>query len=164
MLIQIYKRWYFITQFAENQSNLGIHTNIFYARRVVQLHHGNTNKLFHHRTIHIAGAGDFNCLGNFILDILTPPIRTVKFLVAVDRNGCAHLGTFADANRHTAVCLVACGSNLLPRRFDSGHHKNLTVRMDGLIFGRGDRNRTCDPLHPMQVLYQAELHPERTQI
>ncbi len=26
--------------------------------------------------------------------------------------------------------------------------------------GRGDRNRTCDPLHPMQVLYQAELHPD----
>ncbi len=27
--------------------------------------------------------------------------------------------------------------------------------------GRGDRIRTCDPLHPMQVLYQAELHPEQ---
>ena len=26
--------------------------------------------------------------------------------------------------------------------------------------GRGDRNRTCDPLHPMQVLYQAELRPD----
>ena len=27
--------------------------------------------------------------------------------------------------------------------------------------GRGDRIRTCDPLHPMQVLYQTELHPEQ---
>ena len=29
------------------------------------------------------------------------------------------------------------------------------------FYGRGDRIRTCDPLHPMQVLYQAELHPEQ---
>ena len=29
------------------------------------------------------------------------------------------------------------------------------------VNGRGDRIRTCDPLHPMQVLYQAELHPEQ---
>ena len=29
------------------------------------------------------------------------------------------------------------------------------------FYGRGDRNRTCDPLHPMQVLYQAEPHPEQ---
>lgn len=29
-----------------------------------------------------------------------------------------------------------------------------------LFYGRGDRNRTCDPLHPMQVLYQAELRPD----
>ena len=28
------------------------------------------------------------------------------------------------------------------------------------FYGRGDRNRTCDPLHPMQVLYQAELRPD----
>ena len=28
------------------------------------------------------------------------------------------------------------------------------------LYGRGDRIRTCDPLHPMQVLYQAELHPD----
>ena len=38
------------------------------------------------------------------------------------------------------------------------------VRFLKLIFqgfyGRGDRNRTCDPLHPMQVLYQSELHPD----
>ena len=27
-------------------------------------------------------------------------------------------------------------------------------------YGRGDKIRTCDPLHPMQVLYQAELHPD----
>ena|GEM_PF-2922639 len=27
-------------------------------------------------------------------------------------------------------------------------------------FGRGDWNRTSDPLHPMQVLYQAELRPD----
>lgn len=26
--------------------------------------------------------------------------------------------------------------------------------------GRGDRIRTYDPLHPMQVLYQTELHPD----
>ena len=28
------------------------------------------------------------------------------------------------------------------------------------LIGRGDRIRTCDPLHPMQVRYQAALHPE----
>ena len=40
--------------------------------------------------------------------------------------------------------------------------KNLNRRNAGLNFyGRGDRIRTCDPLHPMQVLYQAELHPEQ---
>ena len=27
-------------------------------------------------------------------------------------------------------------------------------------YGRGDQIRTCDPWHPMQVLYQAELHPD----
>ena len=32
------------------------------------------------------------------------------------------------------------------------------------VNGRGDRIRTCDPLHPMQVLYQAELHPDCTRI
>lgn len=31
------------------------------------------------------------------------------------------------------------------------------------FYGRGDRNRTCDPLHPMQVLYQAELRPDNKQ-
>ena len=31
------------------------------------------------------------------------------------------------------------------------------------FYGRGDRNRTCDPLHPMQVLYQAELRPDDKQ-
>ena len=28
-------------------------------------------------------------------------------------------------------------------------------------FGRGDRIRTCDPLRPRQVRYQAALHPDR---
>ena len=32
------------------------------------------------------------------------------------------------------------------------------------IYGRGNRNRTCDPLHPMQVLYQAELCPDMPNI
>ena len=32
------------------------------------------------------------------------------------------------------------------------------------FYGRGDRNRTCDPLHPMQVLYQAELRPDNANI
>ncbi len=32
------------------------------------------------------------------------------------------------------------------------------------FYGRGDGIRTCDPLHPMQVLYQAELHPDDTTI
>ena len=29
-------------------------------------------------------------------------------------------------------------------------------------FGRGERIRTSDHLHPIQVRYQAALHPERT--
>jgi hypothetical protein len=28
------------------------------------------------------------------------------------------------------------------------------------IFGRDDKIRTCDPLHPMQVRYRAALRPE----
>ena len=28
------------------------------------------------------------------------------------------------------------------------------------VAGRGDRIRTCDPLHPMQVRYQAALLPD----
>ena len=28
------------------------------------------------------------------------------------------------------------------------------------LFGRGERIRTSDPLHPMQVRYQAALRPE----
>ena len=41
-------------------------------------------------------------------------------------------------------------------------HTKINKRHCGrfFIFGRGDRNRTCDPLHPMQVLYQAELRPD----
>jgi hypothetical protein len=29
--------------------------------------------------------------------------------------------------------------------------------------GRGERIRTFDPLHPMQVRYQAALRPDRTE-
>ena len=43
-----------------------------------------------------------------------------------------------------------------------GIKKADTFQYPFLIFliGRGDKIRTCDPLHPMQVLYQAELHPD----
>jgi hypothetical protein len=30
----------------------------------------------------------------------------------------------------------------------------------GLLVGRDDKIRTCDPLHPMQVRYRAALRPE----
>jgi hypothetical protein len=39
-----------------------------------------------------------------------------------------------------------------PRRFHQ-HHVSI---------GRGDKIRTCDPLHPMQVRYQAAPRPDRT--
>ncbi len=29
------------------------------------------------------------------------------------------------------------------------------------VIGRGDKIRTCDPLHPMQVRYQAAPRPDR---
>jgi hypothetical protein len=29
------------------------------------------------------------------------------------------------------------------------------------LIGRGDKIRTCDPLHPMQVRYQAAPRPDR---
>jgi hypothetical protein len=31
----------------------------------------------------------------------------------------------------------------------------------GKLIGRGDKIRTCDPLHPMQVRYQAAPRPDR---
>jgi len=34
----------------------------------------------------------------------------------------------------------------------------------GLYFGRGEKIRTSDPLHPMQVRYQAALRPERREL
>jgi hypothetical protein len=33
--------------------------------------------------------------------------------------------------------------------------------MDLREIGRGDKIRTCDPLHPMQVRYQAAPRPDR---
>jgi hypothetical protein len=36
--------------------------------------------------------------------------------------------------------------------------RNLNAREK---FGRGDKIRTCDPLHPMQVRYQAAPRPDR---
>jgi hypothetical protein len=38
-----------------------------------------------------------------------------------------------------------------PQRFHQ-HHVSI---------GRGDKIRTCDPLHPMQVRYQAAPRPDR---
>jgi hypothetical protein len=32
------------------------------------------------------------------------------------------------------------------------------------LFGRGERIRTSDPLHPMQVRYQAALRPDEGEI
>jgi hypothetical protein len=39
---------------------------------------------------------------------------------------------------------------------------NYYLRAKKFVFelGRGDRIRTCDPLLPKQVLYQAEPHPD----
>jgi hypothetical protein len=39
-----------------------------------------------------------------------------------------------------------------PQRF---HQRHVSI-------GRGDKIRTCDPLHPMQVRYQAAPRPDRT--
>jgi hypothetical protein len=39
-----------------------------------------------------------------------------------------------------------------PQRFHQDH----------VSIGRGDKIRTCDPLHPMQVRYQAAPRPDRT--
>gem|GEM_PF-4300576 len=35
------------------------------------------------------------------------------------------------------------------------------LRSEGFKIGRGERIRTSDHLHPIQVRYQAALHPER---
>ena len=32
------------------------------------------------------------------------------------------------------------------------------------LIGRGDKIRTCDPLHPMQVRYQAAPRPDRNRM
>ena len=32
--------------------------------------------------------------------------------------------------------------------------------IDWILIGRGEKTRTSDPLHPMQVRYQAALRPE----
>ena len=44
----------------------------------------------------------------------------------------------------------------------SGHKKNWSRRSETSCFmdGRGDRIRTCDPLVPNQMRYQAALLPE----
>ena len=38
------------------------------------------------------------------------------------------------------------------------------VESRSIEFGRGEKIRTSDPLHPMQVRYQAALRPDRTVI
>src|SRR5277367_3033091 len=38
------------------------------------------------------------------------------------------------------------------------------LRLHTAIIGRGDKIRTCDPLHPMQVRYQAAPRPDRSQM
>src|SRR5438309_1788748 len=52
------------------------------------------------------------------------------------------------------------------RQFDKApknSRKNCGARVTNyLINGRGERIRTFDPLHPMQVRYQAALRPDRT--
>ena len=41
------------------------------------------------------------------------------------------------------------------------HKKTDFIRYKvGFVFGRGEKIRTSDPLHPMQVRYQAALRPE----
>ncbi len=37
-----------------------------------------------------------------------------------------------------------------------------TLRLLRLLVGRGEMIRTSDPLHPMQVRYQAALRPDRS--
>ncbi len=39
--------------------------------------------------------------------------------------------------------------------------KKGAVKLPFPILGRGEKIRTSDPLHPMQVRYQAALRPER---
>jgi hypothetical protein len=41
-------------------------------------------------------------------------------------------------------------------RYDARYALTLPVSI-----GRGDKIRTCDPLHPMQVRYQAAPRPDR---
>ncbi len=46
---------------------------------------------------------------------------------------------------------LGLGPRMGPRRLHR-HHVSI---------GRGDKIRTCDPLHPMQVRYQAAPRPDR---
>ena len=103
--------------------NLGIYTDVFLRVNLPRYSYDYANKFFYNRTLYFAGAGDFNCHNNFTVDNITPPIRTVKFLVGV--TGLVS-PTLAHSPGEPAYCRLpcACGSNLLPRRFDSGHHKN----------------------------------------
>ena len=39
---------------------------------------------------------------------------------------------------------------------------NGNLRLLHLLIGRGEMIRTSDPLHPMQVRYQAALRPDRS--
>src|SRR4051812_30581411 len=50
-----------------------------------------------------------------------------------------------------------------PGRMAGGRLDRLAFAGLGITLndGRDDRIRTCDPLVPNQMLYQAELHPER---
>jgi hypothetical protein len=51
-----------------------------------------------------------------------------------------------------------CGGVLRTMR----HQLGRVIRAKSGLIGRGDKIRTCDPLHPMQVRYQAAPRPDRS--
>ena len=58
-------------------------------------------------------------------------------------------------------------TKLLPETFCVSHWSsfveiNGNLRLLHLRIGRGEMIRTSDPLHPMQVRYQAALRPDRS--
>ena len=53
------------------------------------------------------------------------------------------------------------GVALAPVMGRLARHDRRDVPEQTLEIGRGDKIRTCDPLHPMQVRYQAAPRPDR---
>jgi hypothetical protein len=53
------------------------------------------------------------------------------------------------------------GEPLKAARARVAHRVTYLSGTDPVSIGRGDKIRTCDPLHPMQVRYQAAPRPDR---